>query len=238
MRTLLLIDEDDELYFMIKEYMSHAEFRVEHAGSAEAGLSRLFNPSGSMDAVLLDITLPGINGLEAIRQLRLAPKTRGLPVLILTALDGERERVAGLDSGADDYLVKPFSLAELAAILRAVFRRIAGNERGERGEDVLTLDNLVIRRSALAIEIDGTLVRLTPAEMRLLETLASDPGNTVPRDRLNQAISGIMGRHNARGLDMSVSRLRKKIGRRRNGGERIQSVWGEGYVFLLDGEAP
>ncbi len=234
MRTLLLIDDDAELYSLIHEYMTHTEFRVEHAAAAETGLSRLSNPSENWDAVILDVMLPGVNGFEALRRLRLAPKTRDLPVLMLTALDGEQERVAGLNSGADDYLVKPFSLAELAARLRAIFRRSAWSGRGE---DIITLDYLIIERSALAVEVDGKRVSLTPAEMRLLETLAADPGKTVRRDRLNQTLSGTMGQHNARGLDMAVSRLRKKLGRRRNGGDRIQAVWGEGYVFLLDGEA-
>ncbi len=234
MRTVLLIDDDEELYSLIQEYMTHTEFRVEHAGAAETGLTRLFNPAESWDAVILDIMLPGISGFEALRRLRRTPKTRTLPVLMLTALDREHERVAGLDSGADDYLVKPFSLAELAARLRAIFRRSAGSGRGE---DVIMLDYLVIERSALAVEVDGRRVSLTPTEMRLLETLAADPGKTVRRDRLNQTLSGVRGQPNARGLDMAVSRLRKKLGRRRNGGERIQAVWGEGYVFLLDGDA-
>ncbi len=235
MRTLLLIDDDDEAFAVIQEYMAHTEFRVEHAAAAETGLSRLLNPSERWDGVLLDVMLPGVGGFETLSRLRRAPKTRDLPVLILTALGGERERVAGLESGADDYLVKPFSLAELVARLRAIFRRV---DRTGYGDDMLTLDNLTIRRSALAVEIGGEQISLTPAEMRLLETLAAVPGKTVRRDRLNQTLSGIMGRHNARGLDMAVSRLRKKLGRRRDGGERIQAVWGEGYVFLLDGDAP
>ncbi len=233
MRTLLLIDDDAELYSLIHEYMTSGEFRVEHAGSAETGLSRLFNPSENWDAVILDVMLPGITGFEALRRLRHEPKTRSLPVLMLTALDSERERVAGLDSGADDYLVKPFSLAELAA---RKWKSAKSSKDVQTSFVLITLDYLVIERSALAVEVDGRHVRLTPAEMRLLEALAANPGKTVRRDCLNQTLSGIAGLHNARGLDMAVSRLRKKLGRRRSGGERIQAVWGEGYVFLLDGE--
>ncbi len=231
MHTLLLIDDDYELYSLIEDYIRRTEFRVEHAGDAESGLSRLFDDEEEWDAVILDVMLPGLNGFEALERLRNAPQTRDLPVLMLTALDGEHELVAGLDGGADDYLVKPFSLVELAARLRAIFRRSARcGLSALTGESPIVIGNMLIKRSALTVEVEGRPISLTPAEMRILEALAATPGETVGRDRLNRMLSG--GQHNNRGLDMAVSRLRKKLGKRESGGERIQAVWGEGYVFL------
>ncbi len=235
MRRLLLIDDDYELYSIVQDFSAQTEFRVEHAGDAETGLSRLFDASGKWDAVILDVMLPGLSGFDVLERIRNAPKTRHLPVLMLTALDGERELVAGLDAGADDYLAKPFSLLELAARLRAIFRRSARNSIADgTGEITIVLGSLIIKRSSLAVEIDGKHVGLTPSEMRILEMLVERPGKTVGRDQLSQVLPG--GQHNARGLDMAVSRLRKKLGRWEGGG-RIQAVWGEGYVFLLNGEA-
>ncbi len=230
MFTLLLIDDDYELYSLIQDYTARTEFRVEHAGDAETGLSRLFDASAKWGAVILDVMLPGLSGFEALGHIRNSPKTRDLPVLMLTALDGERELVTGLDAGADDYLTKPFSLLELTARLRALFRRSARSVAAEGAdENALTLGSLVIKRSALVVEVDGKRVSLTPSEMRILETLMEEPGKTIGRDQLSQLLPG--GRHNTRGLDMAVSRLRKKLGSGQNGGGRIQAVWGEGYVL-------
>ncbi len=232
MPTVLLIDDDYELYSIINDYAARTEFQVEHAGDAETGLSRLFEASGKWDLVVLDVMLPGLSGFDVLERIRNSPKTRDLPVLMLTALDGEQELVSGLDAGADDYLAKPFSLRELAARLRAIFRRIARS--GLAPESEPAPGSLVIKRSALLVELDGKRVRLTPSEMRILEMLAEEPGKTVGRDRLSQMLPG--GQHNTRGLDMAVSRLRKKLGRGERGG-RIQAVWGEGYVFLMSGES-
>ncbi len=237
MRKILLIDDDYELYSIIQDYIARTEFRVEHAGDAEAGLSRLFGVAEEWDAVILDVMLPGLSGFEALGRIRNSPKTHDLPVLMLTALGGEQELVTGLDAGADDYLAKPFSLRELAARLRAIFRRSVRRGAADgTGKATITLGSLVIKQASLAVEIDGKHVSLTPSEMRILETLAEEPGKTVGRERLSQMLPG--GQHNNRGLDMAVSRLRKKLGRGEGGGGRIQAVWGEGYVFLLNGEAP
>ncbi len=237
MRTLLLIDDDYELYSLIQDYSTRTEFRVEHAGDATIGLSRIFEAPGRWDAVILDVMMPGLNGFEALKALRNSPQTADLPVLMLTALDGEYDRVAGLEGGADDYLVKPFSLLELVARLRAILRRSGRRGAADEGDEKITsLGDLVIRRSALVVEIEGRRVNLTPTEMRILETLAAEPGKTVGRGHLNQMLSS--GQHNNRGLDMAVSRLRKKLGKREGGDERIQAVWGEGYIFLVNGDRP
>ena len=236
MHNVLVIDDDCELYSLLHDYFAETEFRSEHAADAESGLARLLAAPETWDAVILDVMLPGVSGVDALKRLRAMPQTGDLPILMLTALGAEGERVAGLEAGADDYLAKPFSLKELAARLRAILRR-SGKRDTERtgGGDTLLLDNMVVDRSALTAESEGRSIRLTPTEMRLLEILGAEPGKTVSRDSLYKHVFGHPAHHYDRGLDMAVSRLRKKLGRRADGGERIQAVWGEGYVFLLKG---
>lgn len=235
MINVLVIDDDSELYCLLRDYFTNTEFRLEHAGDAETGLSRILVGPNTWDAVILDIMLPGLNGLEALACLRASPETGDLPILILTARDGEKERVAGLETGADDYLVKPFSLMELAARLRALLRRSRKRDT-DRIEQRHTLDNLIVDRTAHTVRIEGNDVQLTPAEMQLLDILLAEPGKTVPREKLYERLFGHVPKNNERGLDMTVSRLRKKLGPRADGGERIQAVWGAGYVFLATGE--
>lgn len=237
MYTILVIDDDFDLYSLIRDYLAGTEFTPEHAGDAESGLARLTGNAGSYDLVILDIMLPGMDGMEALRHLRAFPATSELPILMLTGLAGDNDKIAGFEAGADDYLAKPFSLAELAARMRAILRRSDTQiVKKTAHRNVLRLDSLTIDRSALVVEVDGKSVHLTPMEMRLLEFLVAEPGKTVSREILQKTLSGNLAQSSARGLDMTVSRLRKKLGRRTDGSERIQAAWGEGYVFLREGE--
>lgn len=234
-----MIDDDFVLYSLIRDYLRNSEFLPEHAADAESGLFRLLTHDITWHIVLLDVMLPGINGMEALRRIRTSPATADLPILMLTAQDGECEKVEGLEAGADDYLVKPFSFLELSARLRAILRRSARHVTdNDMQKDTLRLDDLIIDSTALSVDVGGTSVRLTPAEMRVLEALVAEPGKTVPRTNLSQMISGHIAYPRERGLDMTISRLRKKLGRRADGGERIQATWGEGYMFLLGREPP
>lgn len=237
MPRVLVIDDDAGLYSLLAEYFAGTEFRSEHAGDAEAGLNRLQEEPEAWDAVVLDVMLPGMNGMEVLRRLRTKQPTRELPVLMLTALGHESDRVTGLEAGADDYLAKPFSLRELSARLRAILRR-GGRTRGHTApaDEILRIDNLTIDRSAFIVEIDGGgSANLNQVEIRLLEVLAEAPGRTVSRDDLYWRVFDHVAYNYDRTLDMAVSRLRKKLGPRSDGGERIRAVWGKGYVFLLPG---
>lgn len=230
---VLVIDDDAELYFLLRDYFADTEFRLEHAIDAESGLARLLAAPSAWDAVILDIMLPGMDGVEALKRLRAFPETGNVPVLMLTALDTAEEKVAGLEAGADDYLVKPFNLVELAARLRALLRR-SGQLATAPVDQNRHCDNLIVNRSTLTVSIQGRCVKLSPTEMQLLEILVENPGKTAPRDKLYKRLFGHLPQLNERGLDMTISRLRKRLGRRADGGERIQAVWGEGYVFLAN----
>lgn len=236
MFNVLVIDDDAGLYSLLDEYFAQTEFRSEYAGDAESGLERLLAAPEAWDAVVLDVMLPGRSGFDVLQSLREKPLTRDLPILMLTALGGEGEKVAGLEAGADDYLAKPFSLRELSARLRAILRR--GGRRDQAAapkSDAIRLDNLLIDRTALQVDCDGTGVSLTPTELKLLEVLTETPGRIVSRENLYKRVFGHAAYHYDRSLDMAVSRLRKKLGPRSDGGERIRAAWGEGYVFLLPG---
>lgn len=236
MTNVLVIDDDAGLYSLLEEYFSQTEFRSEHAVDAVSGLSRLLeNPEG-WDAVILDVMLPGMNGMQVLQRLRDRASTRTLPVLMLTAQGEEGQRIAGLEAGADDYLAKPFSLRELSARLRAILRRAGKREIDSAPpSDMARVDNLALDRSAFCVECDGKNISLTPLELRLLDVLLEAPGRIVSREELYQRVFEHDAYHYDRSLDMAISRLRKKLGPRSDGGERIRAAWGMGYVFLLPG---
>lgn len=236
MPSILVIDDDAALYSLLDEYFSQTGFSSEHALDAESGLERLLAEPTRWDAVVLDLMLPGMSGLEVLRRLRGRDETSALPVLMLTARGEEGERVTGLDAGADDYMAKPFSLRELSARLRALLRRAHREDSQAIPQgDVLRIDNLTVDRSALQVMGEGKPVNLTPVELRLIEVLAESPGRVVSRDELYKRVFEHDAYHYDRSLDMAISRLRKKLGPRSDGGERIRAAWGEGYIFLLPG---
>ncbi len=230
MPKVLVIDDDDGLFSLIDEYCRQTEFETGHVSDGETGLECLLAEPGAWDAVILDVMLPKMDGMEVLARLRDRPVTRDLPILMLTARGGENDRVAGLEAGADDYLAKPFSLRELVARLRAMLRR--SQNAADSAADILRVDNLVVDRGALQVS-GGASGRLTPLELRLLDVLVEKPGRVIGREELYQRVFDHEAYHYDRSLDMAVSRLRKKLGPRSDGGERIKAAWGEGYVFLL-----
>ena len=233
MNTILIIDDDHDLFALLDEYLRDEGFACLHAATAEQGL-RLAR-SGDVEVIILDVMLPGMNGFEVLRLLRAEDRTRELPVIMLTARDEEVDRVLGLELGADDYLGKPFSPRELVARLRAMLRRLSG-ARAEPSAS-LAVEDLVVNRSSLSASVGGVQHDLTVPEIRLLVLLAREPGQIVSRETLYAEIFGHPAYAGDRSLDMLVSRLRKKLGPRPGGGERIKAARGEGYVYLTGGEA-
>ena len=230
---ILIIDDDRELFLLLDEYLGEEGFSCLHAANPEQGFRILGGER--VDAVILDVMLPGMNGFEALKRLRAEPGNELLPVLMLTARGEEIDRVVGLELGADDYLGKPFSPRELVARLRAVMRRSAAVEE-QRSSSLLRFDDVVIDRASHSVSAGGVSVDLTMSELRLLLLLAEQPGEVADRDALYKTLFGHQAYPADRSLDMLVSRLRKKLGPRADGGERIKAVRGEGYVFLLSGE--
>jgi DNA-binding response OmpR family regulator len=222
MERLLLVDDDVELCEILTEYFSAEGFDVESAHDGVRGLERA--RSGEHGIMILDLLLPGMRGLDVLRQLR----TRSnVPVLILTARGDDVDRILGLELGADDYLPKPFNSRELMARVRAILRRTRPNADATRIDvgDV-TLDP--VTRQAWC---DGRPLSLTMAEFVLLEAFLRHAGQVLSRERLAEQVLGRRLATFDRSIDVHVSNLRKKLGDAIGAREHIRAVRGEGYVF-------
>ncbi len=231
MQNILIIDDDEELFSLLADCLKDEEFACAHAPDAATGLK--LAARGNVDAVVLDVMLPGLNGFEVLRRLRAEEDTACLPVLMLTARGEEIDRVVGLEMGADDYLGKPFSPRELVARLRAILRRAPSCRPDHVPPTALHIGDLSFNPAAYCVMINNREQALSGAETRLLSQLVQQLGQVVSRDLLYEAIFGHPAYPMDRSLDMLVSRLRKKLGARPDGGERIKAVRGEGYVYLL-----
>ena len=234
MARILIIDDDADLFSLLSDYLKEEGFSCVHAPDAQTGLREA--AKGGFDALILDVMLPGMNGFEALRRLRAEETSALLPVLMLTARGEEVDRVVGLEMGADDYLPKPFSTRELVARLRALLRRSVLGRTGQTAVGLQYVDDLGINRASLCVSVNGRQQDLTISELRLLTHLVQSIGQVVGRELLYKSIFGHQAYPMDRSLDMLVSRLRKKLGPRPDGGERIKAVRGEGYVYLLAGE--
>ncbi len=228
MRTILVVEDEPQIAGLVRDYLEHAGFAVLSAsdGNGALALVRARRP----DVIVLDLGLPGIDGLDVLRSIR---RDSAVPILILTARSDETDRVTGLELGADDYVVKPFSPKELVARVRAVLRRVdarpLANERLVAGS--LELD--LARRRVLA---DGHPVDLTPTEFELLATLAREPGRVWTRSQLLDAVRGFSLETYERAIDGHIRNLRRKLEPAGPGTRFVRTVHGVGYA-LEDGEA-
>jgi two-component system, OmpR family, phosphate regulon response regulator PhoB len=221
----VLIVEDEEPLAMLLQYNLEAEgFRVSVASRGDdAEVAIREEPP---DLIILDWMLPGMSGIELCRRLRAGKPSRGIPILILTARGEEQDRIRGLTTGADDYVVKPFSLPELMARVRAILRRA----NPERVAQTLEVEDIELDREAYRVMRNGREVRLGPTEFKLLEFLMESPGRVFTRTQL---LDGVWGRDvyvDERTVDVHIGRLRKAINR---GMERdpIRTVRGAGYAL-------
>ncbi|MDL2313570.1 response regulator transcription factor [Desulfovibrio sp. OttesenSCG-928-C14] len=244
MPKILIIDDDADLFSLLSSYLESEGFVCSGAADGQAGLEALRDQS--FDLAVLDVMLPVLNGFEVLRRIRANPESRLLPVLMLTARGEEIDRVVGLELGADDYLSKPFSPRELVARIRALLRRLgpqaplAAPSPGEPGEErpqPLLADDISLNLGSLSISVGGKEQSLSLQEIQLLEMLLKNSGRVVARDDLYRDIFGHPAYFADRSLDMLVSRLRKKLGPRPDGRERIKAVRGQGYIYLLDAES-
>ena len=230
MRHILIIDDDTELCALLQDYLTPEGFACDIAHNGVEGLRKLTEHTA--DLAILDVMLPEKNGFEVLAELRVLPATRALPVIMLTARGDDVDRVVGLEMGADDYLPKPFNPRELLARIRAVLRR--ATPRAEP-RSVPPATDIRLDEGALRAYVGGRNVTLTGQECRLLKILLATPGELVARDRLYREVFGRAAMPFERGLDMQISRLRKKLGRTANGADRILAIRGEGYLYALEG---
>ena len=224
MKRALIIEDDPDIAETVRFNLAAEGFATRVALTGEEGLTLALDPKNTPSVIILDLMLPGMNGMDLCRRLRREDHTRRTPVIMLTAKTSETDRVAGLDVGADDYLAKPFSVRELLARVRAVLRRAEemATELYEDGR--LTIDFDDVR--ALC---DGASVKLTNKEFSLLSTLAKKRGRVIARQQLLDQVWGYSYYGDARTLDVHIRRLRQKLGAC---GDCIETVVGVGYRFL------
>jgi two-component system phosphate regulon response regulator PhoB len=225
MAPRILIVEDEEALTTLLRYNLEAEgYDVDAVGRGDEAEIRL--RESVPDLVLLDWMLPGLSGIELCRRIRTRPETERLPVIILTARGEEAERVRGLATGADDYVVKPFSLPELLARVRALMRRA----KPEHVASVLRAGDITLDRETKRVRRGTREIRLGPTEFRLLEFLMQAPGRVFAREQLLDSVWGRDVYIDERTVDVHVGRLRKSINRAREA-DPIRTVRGAGYSF-------
>jgi two-component system phosphate regulon response regulator PhoB len=223
--TRVLIVEDEEALTTLLEYnLTREGFEVEIAGDGEEALACV--RERAPDIVILDWMLPKVSGIEVCRRFRAAPETRNLPIVMLTARSEESDRIRGLDTGADDYITKPFSTNELAARLRAVLRRI----RPALAHSESTIGDLRVDRSAHRVFRGDREIHLGPTEYKLLDHLIQHPGRVFSREQLLNAVWGSDTFIEMRTVDVHIGRLRKALNKYEQG-DPIRTVRSAGYAL-------
>ncbi len=224
-KKIVVIEDEPDILEIIEYNLNRDRFRVLTCTDGLRGLEMVRRESP--DLVLLDLMLPGMDGIEICRRLKADPLTQSIPVMMVTAKGEESEIVLGLGVGADDYVTKPFSPRELIARVRAVLRRGEGRDPGEE-ESRISRGKLIIDRDRFEVRLDSEPIALTATEFRLLHFLASHPGRVFQRDQL---LSRVIGGHafvSDRNIDVHIRSIRKKL---RNNRELIETIRGVGYCF-------
>jgi len=224
-KTVLVIEDDNDIRELIKYNLVREGYRVAEAAHGEDGLTKA--TSTPCDLILLDLMLPGISGLEICRSLKTAPKTAGIPVIMVTAKGEEADIVVGLELGADDYVVKPFSPKVLMSRVRAVLRRQRTSADATTGATI-RFDNLEIHAGKREVLIDGKPIDLTYTEFQILYFLASRPGWVYTRYQIVDAAKGEGYPVTDRAVDVHIVSLRKKLGAY---DRLIETIRGVGYRF-------
>lgn len=230
-RPLLVIDDDRKLCGLIRDYLSPLGWNVSMRHTGTEGLEDA--KTGSYEAVILDVMMPGMDGFEVLRELR---KTSNVPVLMLTAMGEEADRIVGLEMGADDYLPKTFSSRELLARLRAVTRRVSVSDTQEGGAADLKAGKLRLNEATHVATLDDEVLDLTALEFAMLAALMKAKGRVKSREALLEDVSERRFDVFDRSIDVHVSQLRRKLGDDAKSPRFIQTIRGVGYKLLDGGE--
>ena len=224
--SILLVEDEHDIRELLKFHLERENLAVEAYEKGEDALAALKTHGVSL--VLLDLMLPGIDGLEVCRRLKAQPETREIPIIMLTAKDSEADIVAGLEMGAADYVCKPFSPRVLMARIRAVLRRPASDVLNDTAGPAITIGSLTIDPGRHKVEIKGKEIPLTFTEFRILRLLAESPGRAFSRAQIVDHVRGESYSVTERIVDVQMVSLRKKLG---NLGDWIETVRGVGYRF-------
>jgi len=220
-KNILVVDDEKNIRDLIKFNLEKEQFQVVLAENGSDALEKL---NENIDLVILDIMLPGIDGMEVCKKIRNNTQFQKIPVIMLTAKGEEIDKVLGLEIGADDYIVKPFSPRELIARIKAIFRRVEDKEEKKVNKKIIKSENLEINLDTHEVLKYGNKITLTPKEFQLLKLLLINKYNVLSREKLLKKIWGYNYDGNTRTVDVHIRRLRKKIGE-----EYIETVQGVGY---------
>lgn len=219
--SLLLVDDDAELCGMMREFFTESGHKLDTVFNGREGLATALR--GAYDLMILDVMLPGLDGLALLEQLR---RKKDTPVIMLTARVQQHDRILGLNSGADDYLPKPFDPDELLARIRAVLRRTQGPDR--ESDATVTLGGVTVNALTREVWCAGSPIELTSMEFDLLDLLMRSAGQVVSRDQITSVLFEREATPYDRFLDVHISHLRKKL---QGGRSLIRTIRGVGYVF-------
>ncbi len=221
MPTVLVVDDEPKIVRLARDYLEHAGFIVLTAADGKTALAHA--RQDRPDLIVLDLRLPDIDGLDVTRMLR---KDATIPIIMLTARGEESDKVAGLELGADDYIVKPFSPKELVARVRAVLRRL---EQAKDGGDVLRAGDLALDVPRMRVTVGSRPVELSPTEFHLLAAMAKYPGRVFTRSQLLDAVHGMAFESYERAIDAHVKNIRRKIEPDPRRPRYMLTVYGVGY---------
>jgi len=222
-RPILIIEDDPDIAETLKFNLEREGLTTVIASSGEQGLIAGLNKENPPVLIMLDLMLPGMNGMDLCRRFRRETTTRRTPIIMLTAKSSETDRVSGLDLGADDYITKPFSVKELLARVRAVLRRVDEHADKKYEDDLLTIDFVDFR-----VSCKGEKIKFTNKEFTLLSVLAKSADRVLSRQQLLDSVWGHQYYGDTRTLDVHIRRLRQKLG---SCGDCIETVVGVGYRF-------
>ena len=223
-KTILVVEDEMKIARLVRDYLEHGGFDVVVASDGESAVSAA--RGSKPDLVVLDLGLPGRDGLDVTRELR---RSSSVPIVMLTARGDEADRIVGLELGADDYVVKPFSPKELVARVRAVLRRTDAARDG--GAEILRAADVEIDVPRMRVEVAGRRVELTPTEFQLLSTLVREPGRVFTRAQLLDAVHGVAFESYERAIDAHVKNIRRKIEPTPGRPRYLLTVHGVGYRF-------
>ena len=233
-RAVLIIEDDNDIAKLVELHLSDLGCRCEIAGNGEVGLTKALRRN--YDLIILDLTLPGLDGTEICRQIRAGRNYT--PVLMLTSRTEEIDRVLGLELGADDYLTKPFSVREMLARVKALFRRVEAMKEsvGATSRSTIVRKDLFVDPLSRRVTVRGKKIELTPKEYDLLLLFASHPGRTFTREEILNTLWGPHFEGYGHTVNSHINRLRAKIEDDANNPLYILTTWGVGYRFAEEGE--
>ena len=224
---ILVVEDEEDIQQLVSFNLIKSGFHVVCAGSGEEGIRRL--ESERIDCILLDLMLPGMNGIEFCRKVKNTPEYSAIPIIMLTAKGEEEDIVSGLEQGADDYITKPFSPKVLVARLKAAVRRKGDGRDGQREEETIVIHELKIDSGRHEVQVEGVEIKLTMTEFSILALLAGRPGWVFSRQQIIDAVRGYDYMVTPRAIDVQIFGLRKKL---RSAGKYIETVRGIGYRFV------